>query len=160
LIRSRVFFERFPFLKCKSCCLVRRRMEDKLGAIERGPHTSGAMFRLLLLLSLSPVAFCAFGGLIGRVQSAGVRGTLMCNGRPANRVLVKLYDDDRGIDMDDFMGEAKSDSQGNFEPCQRKISIMIPDGYITEAKVPKKWYNVGNVELAGKFAGETRDCIH
>lgn len=37
---------------------------------------------------------------------------------------------------------------------------MIPDGYITEDKSPKKWYNAGTIELAGKFAGETRDCIH
>uniref|UniRef100_A0AAF5PQX0 Transthyretin-like family protein n=1 Tax=Wuchereria bancrofti TaxID=6293 RepID=A0AAF5PQX0_WUCBA len=146
------------------------------------------MYRLLLLFLIIslPIVFCAFGGLVGRVQSTGVRGTLMCNGRPAPRVLIKLYDDDRGIDMDDFMGETKSDSQGNFElsgyihemspidpkiniyhdcndgikPCQRKISIMIPDGYITEAKIPRKWYDVGKIELAGKFAGETRDCIH
>uniref|UniRef100_A0A8R1Y1H8 Transthyretin-like family protein n=1 Tax=Onchocerca volvulus TaxID=6282 RepID=A0A8R1Y1H8_ONCVO len=118
------------------------------------------MFRLFVLLIVFPIAFCAMGGLIGRTQSSGVKGKLMCNGRPAARVLVKLYDDDRGLDMDDFMGEAKSDSQGNFEPCQRKISIMIPDGYITEGKTPRKWYNAGTIELAGKFAGETRDCIH
>ncbi|VDM10105.1 unnamed protein product [Wuchereria bancrofti] len=37
---------------------------------------------------------------------------------------------------------------------------MIPDGYITEAKIPRKWYDVGKIELAGKFAGETRDCDH
>uniref|UniRef100_A0A915Q040 Transthyretin/hydroxyisourate hydrolase domain-containing protein n=1 Tax=Setaria digitata TaxID=48799 RepID=A0A915Q040_9BILA len=123
------------------------------------------IFQLCLLLLITyPTAFCAVGGLIGRVQSTGVRG----------------------IDMDDFMGETKSDSQGNFEvsgyihemspidpkiniyhdcndswkPCQRKISIMIPDGYITEAKSPRKWYNAGTIELAGKFSGESRDCIH
>lgn len=54
------------------------------------------MFRLLLLITGFPIALCAIGGLIGRVQSTGVRGTLMCNGRPASRVLIKLYDDDRG----------------------------------------------------------------
>ncbi|VDN30241.1 unnamed protein product [Gongylonema pulchrum] len=118
------------------------------------------MFRLLLLLSLSPVAFCAFGGLIGRVQSAGVRGTLMCNGRPANRVLVKLYDDDRGIDMDDFMGEAKSDSQGNFE-VSGYIHEMSPiDPKINIYHDCNDGWKASNVELAGKFAGETRDCIH
>ncbi|EJW74314.1 hypothetical protein WUBG_14780 [Wuchereria bancrofti] len=92
------------------------------------------MYRLLLLFLIIslPIVFCAFGGLVGRVQSTGVRGTLMCNGRPAPRVLIKLYDDDRGIDMDDFMGETKSDSQGNFElsgyihemsPIDPKINI-------------------------------------
>ncbi|MCP9258912.1 Transthyretin-like protein 5 [Dirofilaria immitis] len=126
------------------------------------------------------------GGLVGRVQSSGVRGTLMCNGRPASRVLVKLYDDDRGLDMDDFMGETKSDSQGNFEvsgyiremsPIDPKINIYhdCNDGikaihyFITmpeknqhydtgwihhRRKTPRKWYNAGTIELAGKFAGK------
>ena len=33
---------------------------------------------------------------IGRTQSSGARGVLMCNERPAAHVTVKLYDDDRG----------------------------------------------------------------
>lgn len=52
---------------------------------------------VLLLLTLLPTANAAFGGMVGRVQSAGVRGVLTCNGRPEKDVLVKLYDDDRGI---------------------------------------------------------------
>lgn len=36
--------------------------------------------------------------LIGRTQSAGVRGYLMCGNKPAANVLVKLYDDDRGTE--------------------------------------------------------------
>ncbi|VDM96019.1 unnamed protein product [Thelazia callipaeda] len=144
------------------------------------------MFRSIIVLTLCPTVFSAIGGIVGRAQSTGIRGRLLCNGKPASRVLVKLYDDDRGLDMDDFMGETKTNSQGDFElqgyiheftpidpkmniyhdcndewkPCQRKISIMIPNGYITEAKKPTKWYNAGTIELAGKFAGETRDCIH
>lgn len=53
----------------------------------------------LLLIALLPCALCAVGGLVGRTQSAGVRGTLTCNGKPAKGVLVKLYDDDRGKDI-------------------------------------------------------------
>ncbi|EJD73761.1 hypothetical protein LOAG_18835 [Loa loa] len=130
------------------------------------------MFRLLLLLitGFPIVVFCAFGGLVGRLQSVGVKGTLTCNGLPASRVLIKLYDDDRGLDMDDFMGETRTDSKGNFElsgyihemspidpkiniyhdcndgikPCQRKISIMIPDGYITEGKNTEKMVQCGH----------------
>ncbi|KAL4001923.1 Transthyretin-like family protein [Acanthocheilonema viteae] len=120
------------------------------------------------------------------MQSTRASGTLMCNGRPASGVLIKLYDDDRGFDTDDFMGETKTDSRGNFDisghlremsridpkiniyhdcndefkPCQRKVSITIPDTYITAGKTPRKSYNAGTLELAGKFPGETRDCIH
>uniref|UniRef100_A0A1I7Z656 Transthyretin-like family protein n=1 Tax=Steinernema glaseri TaxID=37863 RepID=A0A1I7Z656_9BILA len=139
------------------------------------------VFFLLLLLAASA---CAVG--IGRTQSAGVRGTLMCNDRPAANVKVKLYDDDRGVDPDDLMAEGKSDSQGKFEikghtseftpidpklnvyhdcndgvtPCQRKITILIPDSYITDGKVPQRLYDAGTIQLAGKFPGETRDCLN
>lgn len=37
---------------------------------------------------------------------------------------------------------------------------MIPDGYISAGKVAKKFYDAGSIELAEKWAGETRDCIH
>ncbi|VDN50471.1 unnamed protein product [Dracunculus medinensis] len=140
----------------------------------------------LIINMLIPLAFGAIGGLVGRTQSTAVQGTLTCNGRPLKNVLVKLYDNDRGIGFDDFMGETTSDEKGFFYvsgsnaeisdidpkfniyhdcndwywPCQRKISIMIPDDYITVGDVPKKTYNSGIIELAGEFSGETRDCIH
>jgi len=123
---------------------------------------------------------------LGRKQSSGARGILLCNGKPLSGVQVKLYDDDRGIDADDFMGETKTDSNGHFEvqgysheftsidpkiniyhdcedgltPCQRKISIMIPDKYISSGEHPKSFYDAGSVELSGKYKGEERDCIH
>ncbi|TKR71947.1 hypothetical protein L596_019475 [Steinernema carpocapsae] len=123
---------------------------------------------------------------IGRTQSAGVRGTLMCNNKPAANVKVKLYDDDRGIGMDDLMASGRTDSRGYFElkgheteitdidpklniyhdcedgikPCQRKISIMIPDSYISSGKTPQRIYEAGTIQLAGKWKGEKRDCIN
>ncbi|KAH7697046.1 transthyretin-like protein 1 precursor, partial [Aphelenchoides avenae] len=107
------------------------------------------MLRTLVLLSLVGTCLCI--GL-GRKQSAGVRGTLVCDGKAAKHVKVKLYDNDRGIDADDKMAEGKTDANGEFElkgftheittidpklniyhdcndnlPCQRKTSISIPD---------------------------------
>ncbi|VDK47161.1 unnamed protein product [Anisakis simplex] len=143
---------------------------------------STTIFLTIVLLSiLSPVS-----ALVGRTQSAGVRGKLFCNNKPAGGVLVKLYDDDRGFDFDDLMDKGKSNADGSFElsghvdeitpidpklniyhdcedgfmPCQRKISIMIPDKYISEGNVARKFYDVGSIELSGKFKGETRDCFH
>lgn len=37
---------------------------------------------------------------------------------------------------------------------------MIPDEFITVGTVPLKLYDMGTVELAGEYSGETRDCIH
>ncbi|KAM3724162.1 Transthyretin-like protein [Dirofilaria immitis] len=141
---------------------------------------------LILFFSILPCTYGAFGGLIGRTQSAGVEGILTCNGKPLSDVLIKLYDDDRGLDTDDLMAEGSTDNKGHFRisgfinelssidpklniyhdcnddwiPCQRKISIMIPDSYISNGKTPRRFYNAGSIELAGKFKGETRDCIH
>ncbi|CAD6187815.1 unnamed protein product [Caenorhabditis auriculariae] len=135
-----------------------------------------------LLLSL--VGAC--WALVGRTQSSGVRGKLICDGRPAAGVLVKLYDDDRGIDADDLMASGKTNANGEFEisghedemtpidpklniyhdcndgvkPCQRKFTIKIPDSYITQGKVAHKIYDAGTIQLAGKFPGEKRDCLH
>lgn len=52
---------------------------------------------LFICLCILPSTFGAFGGLIGRTQSAGVEGRLMCDGKPLGGVLVKLYDDDSGL---------------------------------------------------------------
>ncbi|CAJ0942743.1 unnamed protein product, partial [Mesorhabditis belari] len=126
-----------------------------------------------------------FGGL-GTTQSAGVRGILMCDGKPASRVKVKLWDDDRGIDMDDLLDSGTTDAQGHFElkgytsefttidpklniyhdcndgikPCQRKFNIEIPDSYVSEGQIPEKIYNAGTIELSGRMSGETRDCLN
>ena len=117
-------------------------------------------------------------------QTIGVRGVLKCNGKPAGRVLVKLYDHDT-FTFDDKIASGRTDAQGNFEisgtgheisrvtpkfniyhdcqdfkPCQRKVSITIPKSYITSGKEAKKVYDAGTIELAGTFPGEARDCIH
>lgn len=54
------------------------------------------MIRVVLLISIVPFAFGALGGMVGRTQSVGATGILLCNGQPAADVLVKMYDDDRG----------------------------------------------------------------
>uniref|UniRef100_A0AC35FM91 Uncharacterized protein n=1 Tax=Panagrolaimus sp. PS1159 TaxID=55785 RepID=A0AC35FM91_9BILA len=117
-------------------------------------------------------------------QTIGVRGTLKCNGKPAGKVLVKLYDHDT-FTFDDKIASGRTDAQGNFEisgtgheisrvtpkfniyhdcqdfkPCQRKVAITIPKSYITSGKEAKKIYDAGTIELAGQFPGEERDCIH
>ncbi|VDO74850.1 unnamed protein product [Onchocerca flexuosa] len=55
---------------------------------------------LLTIFSI-PCIYGAVGGLVGRTQAAGAKGFLTCNGRPEGGVLIKLYDDDRGINSTD-----------------------------------------------------------
>ncbi|KAI3411890.1 hypothetical protein GPALN_001951 [Globodera pallida] len=141
---------------------------------------------LVGIINCNPNPKPLFGVGFGRKQSAGAEGTLTCGGEPEVGVKVKLYDDDRGVDTDDFMGETITDSKGHFrvegftheftsidpkiniyhdchdggKPCQRKVSIMIPDKYIASGTHPETYYDAGTIELEGKFSGETRDCIH
>uniref|UniRef100_A0A914UYK0 Transthyretin-like family protein n=1 Tax=Plectus sambesii TaxID=2011161 RepID=A0A914UYK0_9BILA len=65
---------------------------------------------------LAVVGVCAFVSLIeARVQSVGVRGTLMCGQKPLNNTVVKLWDEDSFFDPDDLLACVKTDAQGRFE---------------------------------------------
>uniref|UniRef100_A0AC35TZV4 Transthyretin-like family protein n=1 Tax=Rhabditophanes sp. KR3021 TaxID=114890 RepID=A0AC35TZV4_9BILA len=123
---------------------------------------------------------------IGRKQTVGVKGKLLCSGKPASGILVKLYDDDSGIDTDDLMAKTKTDNSGTFSmsshayeimtidakiniyhdcedgfmPCQRKLTVYVPDKYVFSGDHADEFYDAGVIELSGKFKGETRDCIH
>uniref|UniRef100_A0A915CG02 Transthyretin-like protein 5 n=1 Tax=Parascaris univalens TaxID=6257 RepID=A0A915CG02_PARUN len=127
-----------------------------------------------LFLSILLYGIVCVQAWLGRTQSAAVKGVLHCNGDPLPRTLVKLFDNDRGIDWDDLLAEGRSDQEGRFElsghtdeftqidpklniyhdcndgakPCQREISIMIPDRYITVGRLAKKIYDAGTIELA------------
>ncbi|KAF1761292.1 hypothetical protein GCK72_009548 [Caenorhabditis remanei] len=75
-----------------------------------------AKFVFLGLLLVGSVASL---DLIGRTQSAAVKGKLMCEGKPASGVKVKLMESDNSfapgfLDSDDKMASGKSDSSGGF----------------------------------------------
>uniref|UniRef100_A0AC35U8R9 Transthyretin-like family protein n=1 Tax=Rhabditophanes sp. KR3021 TaxID=114890 RepID=A0AC35U8R9_9BILA len=141
----------------------------------------------LRLIALCFAFVTSTTALIGFTQSSGVRGKLMCNDKPASGVTVKLFDeDDLPGDLDDLLQSGKTSSNGEFnlaghtdeatpidpklvifhdcndgiKPCQRKVTIKIPNRYITKGKVPKQIYDAGSIQLSGKFPGEGRDCIH
>nr|CAD2181482.1 unnamed protein product [Meloidogyne enterolobii]CAD2200273.1 unnamed protein product [Meloidogyne enterolobii] len=138
------------------------------------------IFVLTQIISLINQSHC-----LGTKQSAAARGNLICNGKPSVNTKVKLYDQDT-FDPDDLMDEGVTDEEGHFElsgsetevtdiepkvniyhncndeltPCLLKISIEIPDDYITQGSKPKKTFNVGTLNLEGKFSGQTRDCFN
>ncbi|CAD5214357.1 unnamed protein product [Bursaphelenchus xylophilus] len=120
-------------------------------------------------------------------QSVAVSGRFMCNGRPANNVKVKLYDNDH-FTFDDLMANGFSDANGafrlqgsaneftnitpklnvyhrcNYSPliptCYQKFSIRIPKEYITRGPVAQRVFDVGTLNLEARYAGQGRDCIN
>lgn len=69
------------------------------------------IFIFILLISIHVVHGA---GILGRLQSVGARGTLLCNNKPQLNVEVELYDVDR-FDIDDLIAKKKSNSRGYFE---------------------------------------------
>uniref|UniRef100_A0A1I7RII5 Transthyretin-like family protein n=1 Tax=Bursaphelenchus xylophilus TaxID=6326 RepID=A0A1I7RII5_BURXY len=144
-----------------------------------GFKTIGKTFLLLTL-----TFFVGTAEIFGRDQAAGATGKLLCKGKPAVGVSVKLWDDD-SPDLDDKMDETTTDSEGRFQLeghareytnidpkinidhdcddrwlCQRRLTIYIPDSYINDGGRAERFYDVGVIELSGEFEGEKRDCIH
>ncbi|EYC44430.1 hypothetical protein Y032_0461g1872 [Ancylostoma ceylanicum] len=44
--------------------------------------------------------------------------------------------------------------------CFKKISIKIPKNFVTEGATPAKTFDIGDINLAGKFSGESTDCLN
>lgn len=85
--------------------------------------------KLIIACGLLALAFVADAGIlgIGKTQSAAVEGILTCNRRPAANIKVKLYDDDRGIDLDDLMDEGVTDSDGHFMLSGKETELTSID---------------------------------
>ncbi|KAM3720083.1 Transthyretin-like protein [Dirofilaria immitis] len=140
---------------------------------------------LILLLLLSTIA--AFRSLkIGRKQSTAVKGVLMCNGKPAANVKVKLYNYSRDRYRKSSMDEGRTDSEGRFllkgreisitgiDPmlklyhdcdventqCLKEFSILIPNDFVSEDLEPKKTFDTGTLNLAGKIFDEGQECVN
>lgn len=136
---------------------------------------------LIIVFALLPVNSGLLG--IGRRQSVAVTGHLQCNGNPASNVKVKLYE--KEVFLDRKMDEGRTDSTGWFklsgskreittiDPklniyhkcnyaglCYKKVSITIPDTYITRGSIPQSTFDIGTINLASKFPGQSIDCIN
>lgn len=48
----------------------------------------------------------------------------------------------------------------NIQICYQKSSLTIPDNFVTEGEVPQKTFNVGIINLANKFSGDSTDCLN
>ncbi|WKX94969.1 hypothetical protein Q1695_011877 [Nippostrongylus brasiliensis] len=138
--------------------------------------------QLILLLLCTIGSSMALLG-IGRTQSVSVSGRLICNGQPAANVKVKLYEKENTMDVN--MAEGVTNQNGEFrlsgskteistiDPkvniyhkcnynglCYKKIGITIPDNYVSNGASPQKNFDVGTINLANQFTGQTTDCIN
>ncbi|CAA99912.2 Transthyretin-like family protein [Caenorhabditis elegans] len=120
---------------------------------------------------------------IGRMQAVAVSGRLICNGRPATNIKIKLYENE--ILFDRLMEESRTDSNGQFrvsgskreisriDPkvnvyhkcnynglCSKKFTIKIPKDYINRGSQAERTYDIGTLNLANKYPGESTDCIN
>ncbi|KAL6737116.1 hypothetical protein Aduo_010787 [Ancylostoma duodenale] len=134
------------------------------------------------LLTVKVLAVCA-GLLSGRKQSVAVSGRLECNGKPASDVKVKLYD--KEILLDYKLDQGTTDETGSFYlrgskkevtdidpkvniyhkcnydgPCFKKFDVVIPESFITPSNTPQSVFNIGTINLAGSFSGESIDCLN
>ncbi|KIH53722.1 Transthyretin-like family protein [Ancylostoma duodenale] len=137
--------------------------------------------QLLILLSLFGSSLALLG--MGRTQSVAVSGRLICNGQPAAGVMVKLYEKESTLDVK--MAEGTTNQNGEFmlsgskteistiDPklniyhkcnynglCYRKFGITIPDNYISTGGNPQRTFDVGTINLANRFTGESTDCLN
>uniref|UniRef100_A0A914D6H8 Transthyretin-like family protein n=1 Tax=Acrobeloides nanus TaxID=290746 RepID=A0A914D6H8_9BILA len=138
---------------------------------------------LLLFVVLALTSFKFSDALlgIGSFQTINVHGSLTCDGKPAKDVLVKLYDVNKII-PDNLLGEIKSNSSGKFaikgeinditkmDPkvniytdchvgvlrCTKKVEINVPHRAINTGES----FDIGSIELATTYPGESHDCIH
>uniref|UniRef100_A0A1I7YS54 Transthyretin-like family protein n=1 Tax=Steinernema glaseri TaxID=37863 RepID=A0A1I7YS54_9BILA len=140
-------------------------------------HTC-SVFLILVGVTMSAAAF--------RTQSAAVKGVLMCGDKPLANTKVKLWDNDAGPDLDDLLEEGHTDAEGRFRlaghtselttidpilkiyhdcddgimPCQRKVSFIIPDAYVSSGATPSKVFDIGTVNMQIVFKSEERDCLN
>ncbi|KAL3076130.1 hypothetical protein niasHS_013677 [Heterodera schachtii] len=134
-------------------------------------------------LVLAMFVHMALANPFGTKQSVTVSGHLKCQGKPSVGTKVKLYDNDH-FTIDDLMAQSKTDNNGHFKmsgtakeitnidpklnlyhnckdefppPCKWKVTIKVPKSYIGQhAKV----FDIGTLNLEGKFSGQNVDCFN
>ncbi|CAD5233440.1 unnamed protein product [Bursaphelenchus xylophilus] len=139
---------------------------------------------------LVAVTFCSLILITSQIslrpsQSISVSGKLICKGKPAAGVRVKLYDHDT-FTMDDLIAKGKTGADGTFHLsgtaneitritpklnvyhkcgklipiCDIKFSIGIPKSAITRGSTAAHEHDVGTFNLENKFPGQGTDCLN
>ncbi|CAO4365407.1 unnamed protein product [Caenorhabditis nigoni] len=44
--------------------------------------------------------------------------------------------------------------------CYKKLKIKIPKSFISEGETAERTFDIGELNLAGSFSGESTDCLN
>ncbi|KJH47882.1 Transthyretin-like family protein [Dictyocaulus viviparus] len=121
----------------------------------------------ILLLIIFPLTSAISGP--GAIKSVTVSGQILCNGRPAENILIKLHDinDVR----DGVLDEDYTDDDGEFEvngkksksidldviDCMKRVDVEIPTIYDDDDHVTERSHHIGVIDLA-VFTPQVIDC--
>ncbi|CAD5229707.1 unnamed protein product [Bursaphelenchus okinawaensis] len=139
---------------------------------------------------LASAIFCSLIAVTSTIslrpsQSIAVSGKLICKGKPASGVKVKLYDHDT-FTLDDLIAQGKTGPDGTFHLtgtaheitritpklnvyhkcgklipiCDIKFSVGIPKSAITRGSSAGAEHDVGTFNLENKFPGQGTDCLN
>ncbi|CAP29471.1 Protein CBR-TTR-3 [Caenorhabditis briggsae] len=91
--------------------------------------------RLLILSIALFIGSTTALDLIGRTQWAAVKGKVLCEGKPASGVKVKLMESDNSflpgfLDKDDKLASSKADSNGEFNLSGSTKEITTIEPYL------------------------------
>ncbi|KAK6046897.1 Transthyretin-like family protein [Cooperia oncophora] len=100
-------------------------------------------------------------------------------------LLLKMNELMKSLVLDKLLDEKFTDAKGTFEMsgskkevttidpkvniyhkcnyngiCYKKISVKIPKNFVTEGETPSKVFDIGELNLAGSFSGESTDCLN
>ncbi|KAL4001751.1 Transthyretin-like family protein [Acanthocheilonema viteae] len=115
---------------------------------------------------------------MARTRSVGVKGIVICDGKPVNDGEIELYGErNEGT----ALAKTKTDAHGRFtikgnskadmfDPqftishkcrtklCTRRMLLRIPEKYFTSGSTPSELYDVGTIDVKTKFPTETKTC--
>uniref|UniRef100_A0A8R1HKK8 TransThyretin-Related family domain n=1 Tax=Caenorhabditis japonica TaxID=281687 RepID=A0A8R1HKK8_CAEJA len=145
--------------------------------------TSTISIAAFVYLALLAQISNALLNIVGSTQTVTVTGKLVCEGQPASDVLVKMYED--GTIYDSKLDSERTSSDGTFKVsgtytkiltmdpkvniyhscnyhglCSKKLTINIPDYAVATGSQSSTNYDIGTLNLANQFSGESTDCIH
>lgn len=49
---------------------------------------------------------------------------------------------------------------GHTGVCKRKLTIYLPDNFVSEGETPARIFDIGRLNLNARFSGESTDCVH
>uniref|UniRef100_A0A183C5Y1 Transthyretin-like family protein n=1 Tax=Globodera pallida TaxID=36090 RepID=A0A183C5Y1_GLOPA len=89
-------------------------------------------------------------------RSTRAEGTLMCGKLGASKVYVRLFKTNSDANIDPFLKIYHKCDDKEGKKGYRRITLRYPREYVTIGRVPRRNYNVGNLNLVLQYPNEAR----